>query len=964
MPSEYSSAANAYLDLDTAGAVRGMSHLGAPFVATAATAQLIAAEYLHTFADLLQIPQAALARLDRAPDPLPTGDPVEFRFAAEKPLGGLTTVAYDQTVLGLPIWEAGLAVQMRPADQQVLTAQSTAHRDVHVAKPSAAAAKRALQIDPRQLAGALGVGSDRTGGKQALPEIANRRLVVLQFSRAAVQRDPEPPVIGVAESAGVTDAAGDTYLPRLPLPPVPDSFVDGRHYVCVRVDFALPTAGFRQLHWVALLDVETLAALYLRPFVDDVTGLVFDIDPITTNGGPAPTATNTTLNPVRVAKTLEGLVAPVAGVQSLTGDNVTLSDVEAPTVAPPTETSGNNFDFDARTDNFAATNAYEHCDRFFRLADSMGFSRSGYFGGTTFPTPVDHRGLGGNVINAHCVGVSGGSGILQTTFALVDTTDTTNPLGIAADLRVALHELGGHGVLYNHVSSANFKFSHSAGDSIAVILADPETNAPDRFLSFPWAFTELPASSVRRHDRTPAAGWGYGGSIALNPFGSGDGGGYNNEQILSTTMFRIYRSIGGASADLATRQFASRMTIYLILKAISTLTPATNPTSGEIFAGVLQTADADDWTSENITGGAYRKVIRWAFEQQGAFQRAGTATPNNNIGDPPTVDVYIDDGRAGEYQYQPVWWANQSIWNRRNPDNGTTHEEPIVGVTNYAYVTIKNRGFQTATGVTVQAYHADPNAGLAWPSEWEAMTTASLPAANVPANNAGSVTVGPFEWIPRHIGHECMFMLVSATGDESNVDHIKPGDSIPDWRLVPHDNNIGQRNVAPVSGGGTTGLVESFADRTFELRNPMGQTSRMTVEARLPELLSSRRWRLEFVNAGGAAFSLGAGQSRTVTMRIVEGAAFTAADVRAAADRTVHVLGRADGIVVGGMSYELDPDQLHPPCRHGGGHDCTGAAETLLDCLDLGCIDRGGAKVRRVRIRRITVDIDLEEGNC
>jgi hypothetical protein len=59
--------------------------------------------------------------------------------------------------------------------------------------------------------------------------------------------------------------------------------------------------------------------------VDDVSGLVFDIEPITTSGGPAPSATSAALNPVRVAELLLGLVAPVNGVQSLTGDNVTLS---------------------------------------------------------------------------------------------------------------------------------------------------------------------------------------------------------------------------------------------------------------------------------------------------------------------------------------------------------------------------------------------------------------------------------------------------------------------------------------------------------------------------------------------------------------------------------------------------------------------------------------------------------------
>jgi hypothetical protein len=218
------------------------------------------------------------------------------------------------------------------------------------------------------------------------------------------------------------------------------------------------------------------------------------------------------------------------------------------------------------------------------------------------------------------VGTSGGGGIARTTFALADTGDTSHPLGIACDYRVVLHELGGHGVLYNHVSSANLGFSHSAGDSIAVVLNDPGSQASDRFESFPWEY----ANVSRRHDRTPATGWGYAGNIGLNPFSATyDSKGYNNEQILSSTHFRIYRSIGGDSTDLSTKQFAARMVVYLILKAIGTLTPTTNPSNATGWVTALTTADQIDWVSENITGGAYSKVIRWAFEKQGLYQRQG-----------------------------------------------------------------------------------------------------------------------------------------------------------------------------------------------------------------------------------------------------------------------------------------------------------------------------------------------------
>ena len=79
----------------------------------------------------------------------------------------------------------------------------------------------------------------------------------------------------------------------------------------------------------------------------------------------------------------------------------------------------------------------------------------------------------GNEINAHCAGNEVGTGIDYTIFALADTDDQKNPIGIAGDWRIALHELLGHGVLYNHIGNARFKFAHSAGDSFAAILNDP-----------------------------------------------------------------------------------------------------------------------------------------------------------------------------------------------------------------------------------------------------------------------------------------------------------------------------------------------------------------------------------------------------------------------------------------------------------------------------------------------------------
>ena len=38
-------------------------------------------------------------------------------------------------------------------------------------------------------------------------------------------------------------------------------------------------------------------------------------------------------------------------------------------------------------------------------------------------------------------------------------------------------------------------------------------------------------------------------------------------------------------------------------------------------------------------------------------------------------------------------------------------------------------------------------------------------------------------------------MIVSATGDPSNVDNFTAGDVVEDWRLVPNDNNVALRKV-------------------------------------------------------------------------------------------------------------------------------------------------------------------------
>ena len=577
------------------------------------------------------------------------------------------------------------------------------------------------------------------------------------------------------------------------LPPVPSSIKPGEYYLVAEVAFAYGSHPAGDLVWRALIEPETGAVLYFRPLGAGLNGHVFTADPITTSGKAANTAarSNRVLNRFRTSVALTNLDPPAAGVQLLHGRHVQVVHLEGLNVVAPSQLVGTDFVFDVRTNDFAAVNAYYHANRFFETVESLGFPVATYFPSTTFPVAVDHRGIGGDVINAHFVG-NGLEGIGHLCYALNDLTDIVHPVGRACDSRSHWHELGGHATLYEHIDDVNFNFAHSAGDALSAIFHAPDSNAPDPRRYAPWHPT-----NQRRFDRDPALGWAWGGGLDFGMEETNEG--YNAEEILATTLFRIYRSIGGDSTQLSRKQFASRMMIYLVLRAIYELSPSTSPATAVGFASKLAAVDLMEWTSEGVFGGAYSKVIRWSFEKQGLYQAPGTPRPIAGPGRPPAVDVYIDDGRGGEYSFRDVHSHTTAIWNRLSADGQTGHQRPVLGVSNFAYVKIKNRGFEDATNVEVRAFHRKPGAGLEWPTDLAPMTTPLIAVGSLRANNAEEKTVGPFRWTPVQASgkKDSLLMIVSDPRDPSNADNFANGEVVPDWRLVPNDNNIGMRTVVP-----------------------------------------------------------------------------------------------------------------------------------------------------------------------
>lgn len=902
-----------------------------------ATPQQVADFYLRSMREEFGLEGSRVA--DEAADGLRADDSPVLEFESEKDLPGSPVVVYRQTVTGLEIFGATVGFQIDGRSLALESTQSSAHAHVEIENPGArSTAAETRKVSKTALKKHLGF---------ELPEMGDARI-----ERQVVYRyEPDEREERLEEGSCI--GGPDVTIPALPATTRRD-LAKGKHYIVDEILFrASLTKEQAPVNWRALVEPESGDVLYLRALVAAATGLVFDRDPQTQTGAAVTAAsTDAQLNPFRTTHTLAGITA--ATPQPLTGNYVRVADTQAPTAAPPTVTMPTgSFGFNVRTDEFSATCAYHNCDRLFRTLEDYGFNVGAYFDGTTFPVPVDHRALG-DAINAQAPGNATGTGLLELRFGRMMSGQ---PVGIATSNRVCWHEYG-HGLLWDHVSSPNFGFAHSAGDALAAILNDPGSQAADRFDTFPWVSAGLPGID-RRHDRAIAAGWAW--------FGPNWNTQYGGEQVLSTTLFRFYRSIGGDAASVATRRVAAEATAFLIFKAIGQMTAMTP--FPEVFEGQLETADRTTPDFKGIAGGALHKVVRWAFEKQGLFQPGAAPGQPQTVsteGLPPDVDVYIDDGRAGEYQYQANHWSCQDMWVRRAADGGTTHEEPIVGSTNYLYVRVKNRGTQTAQNVRVDAYHALPGSGLTFPDDWVPMATATLPAS-APLASGGTTVVGPFAFVPTQVGHECLLAIAHADGDAGN-DTTLAG-SIPEHRLVPFDNNIAQRNVSPVFPS-LRDILRLLREHVIWIRNPFRRVVVARIEVELPRFLRELGWELGIRSEGGGKFELGPRDRHEVLLAMDAGEEFDADVAKRAiakGDNEIVVRTYLDDELVGGMTYRLAFEAE----REGTGRDDPKEREseddgpavpgraTIEEILRI--MRKLGPASGKGRIRTVRLEFDLDE---
>ncbi|KAL7939974.1 hypothetical protein V8C42DRAFT_338970 [Trichoderma barbatum] len=754
---------NIYISKDKHGTVHSIDHLEYPYSPKGLTVEPnavnLSQQYVRDTASLYGIPDSYLKQLDKQlekdiptlPSPTAAAEPALLLAGKPRCLHKTTVVSYQRTIYGLPVWQERISVSLNK-DLGVISSCSTIRTDKD-AKPLDQSAKFITTISDEAFKTLLGlVDSDLS------PHINSQRLLEYKFDPKAREEEHD-------------SANPKRPVPRLP--PLPQgTFNDGTYYAVMEVLFTLGS-----INWRAFVEVETGAVLYLRCLVVHLHGFVYTADPPTRLGaaGPHPGAVLVDLNRAREWMELPGLIPSVP--QQLNNEYIELDPVVAPAGA------NGHLSYNATTDEFAAVNAYYHLTSLFRLVQSLGFDIQGeLFANTEFPVPVDHRGL--DEVNAETWPNNDGNGVARFVFGVAANGA---PISIACSFRVVAHEFC-HALLLEAIKAGCFSFAHTAGDALGSIFCDPFTRLQgnERFNSFPWAAVS------RRHDRAIAQGWAWGGANDTGHTAGHDG--YQSEQILTTSLFRAYRCIGGDAQDIGRKQWASRYMLYLIIEGIASL-PQDAPESPIPYVTALMHADDDQILG--FPGGAVRKVIRWSFEEQGLYQPAGAAAPVVARGAPPPVDVFINDGRNGGYNFLADWNAAPGIWNRTANDGGQQHQNPVGQATNYCYVRIQNRGTQAANQVVVHAYHRAGHTDTTWPASFQATTTAPIHVAQNIAPG-GNIVVGPFEWVPFHYSNtDSLLVAVSAGGDWSN---IHPASLLPCAmgpidldKLVPFDNNIGLR---------------------------------------------------------------------------------------------------------------------------------------------------------------------------
>jgi len=246
------------------------------------------------------------------------------------------------------------------------------------------------------------------------------------------------------------------------------------------------------------------------------------------------------------------------------------------------------------------------------------------------------------------------------------------------------------------------------------------------------------------------------------------------------------------------------------------------------------------------------------------------------------VEYYRDRGEEPNIDDGPMW-VSKDIWVRNQADGvlNQTHQNPEYGQTNYIYVRVRNRGYQTSLGTEqLKLYWAKANTALTWPNHWNGtMTVGSgislgepVGVQNIPQIGGQDQTIVQFAWNPPNpddydglidnIHHFCLLARIEATNDPmanevngSVYQNTKNNNNIV-WKNVSvvdlQTNRTPPRPTGEIAGatitiGNINNIAQNF-DIKFQLpRHYKGNA--ILDEAEVTVLLDDRTW-AKFNNNG------------------------------------------------------------------------------------------------------------------
>ncbi|RAH45701.1 uncharacterized protein BO95DRAFT_463727 [Aspergillus brunneoviolaceus CBS 621.78] len=189
--------------------------------------------------------------------------------------------------------------------------------------------------------------------------------------------------------------------------------------------------------------------------------------------------------------------------------------------------------------------------------------------------------------------------------------------------------------------------------------------------------------------------------------------------VLSTTLFRLYRAIGGDAIGYINRQIgASKYTMDLVLGGIATII-IPMPMSYQ-YVSAITAADNG---------------------------MAGTPAPGVMTEGPlPVAGVHVDDGRDIQYNYTILSDNTPSIWNCYANDDLQVRLAPRSGMEDYCYVAVKNRGIGPAHNLKVTLYESNNPTLTLWREHLQARETLRL-YGSLSENKQQQRFLGPFSWV-------------------------------------------------------------------------------------------------------------------------------------------------------------------------------------------------------------------------